>query len=175
MLLLVLPRLKSTSLFNLLDFTGFHQHGIKLQNAKDKLSGRTYNVFLSASKFYVKMQGDKREAQQQKLISAFSNLVRRDREHVQLRVPDLSGSGSVPLDVLLLGFFLWSRCQRSGEEEKSLVSACQRHYVLSRLCGKRVSLDPKEPLGANPSAYLFQPPPDWLGLDGHHYLQCFSI
>merc|ERR1711976_235632 len=139
MLLLVLPRLKSTSLFNLLDFTGFHQHGIKLQNAKDKLS------------------------------------VRRDREHVQLRVPDLPGSGSVPLDVLLLGFFLWSRCQRSGEEEKSLVSACQRHYVLSRLCGKRVSLDPKEPLGTNPSAYLFHPPPNWLGLDGHHYLQCFSI
>merc|ERR1711953_1183760 len=56
--------------------------------------------------------------------------VRRDREHVQLRVSHLPGPGTIPFDVLLLVFFWCSSRCGSGKEEKSFVSVCPRHHLL---------------------------------------------
>ena len=102
--------------------------------------------------------------------------VRRNREHVQLRVSHLPGPGTIPFDVLLLVYFWWSRCQRwSGEEEKGFVGACQRNHLFLCMWRKRDSLERKEPMGGNTSKDFSHPHYDWLGLDRHHHLQRFSI
>ena len=109
-----------------LDFTGrfissevsFHQHGvkpIKLQNAKDQFSGRISFLKRKMCK---------------KVILIVMVSVRRDREHVQLRVSHLPGPGTIPFDVLLLVFFWCSSRCGSGKEEKSFVSVCPRHHLL---------------------------------------------